>query len=243
MPKPAEPPTPPLPIQVFGQVASTTTARLSALFSGTRTRTSRKSRSPWGRTIPSPRTPQTAVSRPRSPRHRLAAVTVTGNTGSTVTWSVTTGSVKTTAVVNASSAPCETGPAPPGPPAIAIGLSCVDNAAGTFSARFSYSAAAAATIPAGTPENNLNPAPAGQSPPSSFVVGTHAFTISGIPDGTTLVWTLKSATTETASATSDFQEKCNPPRSRRSSRRRADLHLGHVHRGSGLDLRGAPSAT
>ena len=57
----------------------------------------------------------------------------------------------------------------------------------------------------------MNPAPAGQSAPSSFEVGTHAFTISGIPDGTTLVWTLKSATTETASATSDFQEKCNPP--------------------------------
>ena len=213
-PKPPEPPTPepspPLPIQVFGSCIDNN-GSISTPSSGTRTRTRRKSRSQLGRVNSfSPDPADRNQPSTFTPGTVPTAVTVTGNTGSTVSWSVTTGSETTTAVVNASSAPCDTGPAPPGPPAIAIGLSCVDNAAGTFSARFSYSAAAAATIPAGTPENNLKPALAGQGPPSSFEVGTHEFTISGIPEGTTLVWTLTSATSETASATSDFTEKCNP---------------------------------
>jgi uncharacterized repeat protein (TIGR01451 family) len=209
VPKPPEPT--PAPIQVFGSCIDNNGTTFRAVFGYTNPNQQELtiavgsgnsfSPDPADRGQPSTFTPGTVAT----------AVTVTGNSGTSVTWSVTTAGGTASATVDASSAPCKTDPPPPEKPAIAIGVSCVDNAAGTFSARFSYSAAAAATIPAGTSANTLSPAQAGQSPPSSFDAGTHEFTISGIPDGTTLVWTLTSASTETASATSDFAEKCNPP--------------------------------
>jgi uncharacterized repeat protein (TIGR01451 family) len=203
------PPTPqPLPIQLSGKCVDVSGSTFRAVFGYTNPNDEQVtvplgsansfSPDPSDRGQPDKFEPGTAES----------AVTVTGNRGSSVTWSVTYGGQTTSATADANSAPCDT-TEPPSPPAIAIGVSCVDNAATTFTATFSYSAAAAATIPIGE-KNSLLPAISGQSQPTTFDTGTHRFTISGIPNGTTLVWTLTSATTETATVTSDFQDKCNP---------------------------------
>jgi uncharacterized repeat protein (TIGR01451 family) len=128
------------------------------------------------------------------------AVTVPGASGSSITWNLTSAS----ATADASSPRCDT-TQPPGPPVITIGASCLNSVAGTFTAEFTYSAAADATIPLGE-KNHLQPLISGQNPPTDFHAGTGTFTIAGIPIGTPLVWTLTSAATETATATSD---QCN----------------------------------
>ena len=78
----------------------------------------------------------------------------------------------------------------------------------------------------------LQPGHPGKSPPSEFLPGKHAFTITGIPNGTELSWTLTTDTTRTAKATADFEPKCSAPPTAE-----ADLRLGHVHRTSGEHVR------
>jgi uncharacterized repeat protein (TIGR01451 family) len=138
-----------------------------------------------------------------------SAVTVTEDAGSTVIWSVAVGGVTSSAAAIASfPTTCSTEP-PPGPTPIDISVSCIDNASGTFSATFAYETATAATIPAGTPQNSFTPPLA--TPPSQFQPGTHEFTVTGIPNGTSLVWTLTTDVTRTATATDSFATKCTPP--------------------------------
>jgi uncharacterized repeat protein (TIGR01451 family) len=135
-----------------------------------------------------------------------SAVTATGE--SKVTWTVRYGGESRSAIATTSSARCSTSPSP-----IAISINCVDNSGSTFSATFGYvnPANAAVTIPAG-PANSLNPALPGRSPPAEFLPGEHVFTITGIPSGTELEWTLTTEDgTRSAKATSDFQPKCTAP--------------------------------
>lgn len=141
-----------------------------------------------------------------------AAVTVTGNAGSTVVWSVTVGGATSSASATASfPTTCSTQP-PPGPAAINISVKCVDNSAGTYDATFAYASAAteAVTIPANTPSNFLNPKTIG-TPPSIFQPGGGQFTITGIPNATSVTWNLTSDTKRTATATADFADKCTAP--------------------------------
>ena len=139
-----------------------------------------------------------------------SAVTVTGNAGSQITWSITYGGVTSNAVATASYPTHCTTPPPP-TPKIEIFVKCVDNAGSTFSATFGYlsSATEVVTIPVGS-NNSLDPGTFG-SPPTSFQPGgEQTFTIAGITNGTNLVWTLKSDETRTATASAAFQTKCTP---------------------------------
>jgi uncharacterized repeat protein (TIGR01451 family) len=136
-----------------------------------------------------------------------SAVTTTGDTGSSIVWSVTVGGVTSSATATASSKPsCSIGPGP-GPAAIAISVKCLDNAAGTYNATFAYSSAATGdvTIPVGE-KNKLDPALA--QPPTTFHPGTGEFTVSGIPNDTALTWTLTTDAPRTATATAGFTPKC-----------------------------------
>jgi len=138
-----------------------------------------------------------------------SAFTTTGKEGETLAWSVTVGGVTTNATATASFTPrCSTEPPPK--PAIEISVKCVDNTGGTFSATFAYasSATSAVTIDPG-PSNSLSPPLA--SPPSSFQPGGGEFTVSGIPNATSLTWTLTTDETRTATATSELAKKCTPP--------------------------------
>ncbi len=140
-----------------------------------------------------------------------SAVTVTGDAGSTVVWNVTVGGVTSSAGATTSfPTRCSTTP-PPGPAAIDISVKCVDNAGGTFDATFAYASAATdvVTIPAGSQANSLTP-PIG-TPPSTFQPGGGEFTVTGVPNGTSLTWTLKTDQTRTATATTDFTPKCSAP--------------------------------
>jgi uncharacterized repeat protein (TIGR01451 family) len=140
-----------------------------------------------------------------------SAVTVTEGGGSTVTWRITYGGTTSTATAN-SSFPTKCSILPPGTKPVEPFVSCVDNTGGTFSARFGYANADAqpVTIPAGD-KNKLDPVLG--TPSTTFQPGSqqNAFTVSGIPNGTNLVWTLTSDKTRTATASADFQKKCTPP--------------------------------
>jgi uncharacterized repeat protein (TIGR01451 family) len=140
-----------------------------------------------------------------------SAVTVTGAEGAPLVWNGTVGGVTSSASATASfPTSCSVTPPPTLAP-IEISVICVDNVAGSFNATFGYANAAteAVTIPAGTAANSLSP-PLG-TPPSTFQPGGGQFSVIGIPDGTSLTWTLTSDHTRTATATSDFAVKCTSP--------------------------------
>jgi uncharacterized repeat protein (TIGR01451 family) len=139
-----------------------------------------------------------------------SAVKTSGDTGSTLVWSVTVGGVTASASADASFATaCSIGPGP-GPTPITISVKCVDNGAGSYDATFAYATSTASTIPVG-PDNSLSPPLA--TPPSNFVAGGGEFTVTGIPNTTDLTWTLKSDQIRTATATAGFATKCGttPP--------------------------------
>lgn len=134
-----------------------------------------------------------------------SAVTTTGPAGSTLVWSVTVGGVTSSATATASfPASCSTGP-PPGSTPITISVKCVDNAASTYDATFAYSTASASTVPVG-PQNALTPPLT--DPPSTFQAGGGEFTVSGIPNGTNLIWTLITDAPRKATASDSFATKC-----------------------------------
>lgn len=139
-----------------------------------------------------------------------SAVTVTGSGGSTITWRITYGGATSTATANASFPRCTPEP-PPGPKPIEIFVTCVDNFGGTFSATFGYANSDTAVVTVPGSASSLNPALA--TPPSTFQPGSQpkAFTVTGISNGTDLVWTLTTDKTRTATASAAFQTKCTPP--------------------------------
>ena len=101
---------------------------------------------------------------------------------------------------------CGSGPPPVVTP-VNIFVTCVTAHAESYDATFGYTDgnAAALTIAAGGTGNGFAPGPANRGQPSVFLTGSHAgaFTVSGIPLGTTLVWSLTSGgQTRTASASS-----------------------------------------
>jgi uncharacterized repeat protein (TIGR01451 family) len=141
-----------------------------------------------------------------------SAVTVTESAGA-VTWDVTYGGVTSSATATASFPNrCSTEPAP-GPAAIEIFVMCVDNTDGSFNATFGYDNRGAETnVPLGD-ANRFSPEPANRGQPTTFEPGNHAsaFTVTGIPNGTNLTWTLTSDTTRNATATASFEAKCTAP--------------------------------
>ena len=102
-------------------------------------------------------------------------------------------------------------PDPPGAYRIGVFVSCVTNQGSTYSATFGYSNedTETNTVPIGD-TNRFFPAPEGRGQPTSFEPGNvqSAFTVTGIPAGTPLVWSLTSDETRTAEATAGFPTKC-----------------------------------
>ena len=93
-------------------------------------------------------------------------------------------------------------------PAVRISGRCVVNGATTYEARFGYTNENSTTvsIPVGE-SNRFVPTPAGRGQTTLFAPGasSQAFAVTGIPNGTNLVWLVSHAgdtTTSTASATS-----------------------------------------
>jgi len=197
------PPTPE-PVQVFVNCVDNNGASFTAVFGYTNPNTTEVTPSanafspaPEFRGQPSTFKPGTEES----------AVRVTANAGDTIVWAVTVGGVMTSAST-ASTSSCATEPPPQAPPSIEPFFKCVDDNGSTFTATFNYESAAqeTVTVPAGS--STFSP-DVGSRPPSTFEPGSHDFTVAGIPNRTTLVWTLTTDRTRTASV--DFEEKCTKP--------------------------------
>ncbi len=146
-----------------------------------------------------------------------SAFTVDGvSEGGDVTWTLVYGGQTSTATASASFAEkCGGTPPEPPPAKVAIFVKCVDNASGTFSATFGYEndASEPVSVPVG-PQNRFSPTPIDRGQPIEFLPGEvqAAFTVSGVADGTSLVWTVGTGNSSvTAKATSDFADKCSEP--------------------------------
>ena len=142
-----------------------------------------------------------------------SAFTVTGIPGEiTGRWTVRFGGETRTATV---SRPAECGTPPPPPVAVSPSVTCVDKGATTYTARFGYLNPGSATVsvPVGS-QNGFSPAPVDRGQPIAFEPGsdTAAVEVSGIRNGTRLVWTLKTGgKTRTATASDAFQTPCTEP--------------------------------
>jgi hypothetical protein len=130
-----------------------------------------------------------------------------------VTWTLSTvPPVTTTATATASfETKCSQ---PPETPAIGIFVRCVTNHGGTFDATFGYQNdnLNAVTIPVGD-ANHFSPGDPDRGQTTNFQPGNvqEAFTVTGIPTGQDLVWTLTSNGTRTATASGTFETKCSEP--------------------------------
>jgi uncharacterized repeat protein (TIGR01451 family) len=144
-----------------------------------------------------------------------SAFTVTAIPGEiTGHWTVHFGGETRTATV---SRPAECGTPPPSPAAVSPSVACVDKGETTYTARFGYLNRGSATVsvPVGS-ENGFGPDPVDRGQPIAFEPGsdTAAVEVSGIRNGTRLVWTLKTGgKTRTATATDAFETPCTetPP--------------------------------
>ncbi|MFL5967182.1 MAG: hypothetical protein ACJ747_11575, partial [Gaiellaceae bacterium] len=213
------PPTPVLPVQPFVKCVDDHGSTFSAVFGYSNPNEAAVNVSVGSGNSFSPGAADRGQPSTFLPNTVESAVTVTESTGSTLVWSVTAGGVTSSSAGADVAFPthCSTQPPLPSPKPIDIFVKCVASTGGTtFSATFGYvsSETAAVTIPAGTPANSLSPDVGGQLPPSTFDPGSHesAFTVNGVPNGTSLVWTLTSDMTRQVTARAD-SEPCStsPP--------------------------------
>jgi uncharacterized repeat protein (TIGR01451 family) len=148
------------------------------------------------------------------PGNVQSAFTVSGVAGgSSLSWSLTYAGETHVATATASFAePCTQ---PPPPPSVAIFVQCVSNSATSFDATFGYDNDGQATVSVVPGQaNGFDPPPLHRGQPIAFEPGTveAAFTVEGIQNGTTLVWTLTTGgTTRTATASASFAGKCSAP--------------------------------
>ncbi len=107
---------------------------------------------------------------------------------------------------------------PPNPPldrAVRASVTCVVNGSQRFEAQFGYVNENATTveIPIGA-NNRFSPDPDSRGQPTLFAAGAapSAFGVTGIPNGSSLAWTVSFAgETRTATASADFATKCAGP--------------------------------
>ena len=146
-----------------------------------------------------------------SPGRVDEAFTVTGvPRGTSSTWTVRGAGVERSATATVGSPLCTTPPPPTRP--VGIFVKCVaPHVDGTYDATFGYDNPNPATveIPIGL-ANRFSPDPQARGQTTLFAPGNtqEAFTVSGIPRATTLVWTLAYQGTRTASASWDSPTKC-----------------------------------
>ena len=134
---------------------------------------------------------------------------------SNVVWILSfAGKTKTTTAGSSFSTTCTTPPPPT--PTVSIFVTCVDNGASTFSATFGYNNSGSTTLfQAIGPNNGFAPDPDNRGQPTAFPPGRQgeAFRVTGIPNGTNLVWNLRSNGGRTTTASASFATKCgtDPP--------------------------------
>ena len=137
--------------------------------------------------------------------------------GADIVWSVTYAGVTSVATANeAWPNHCPEDPTDPaGAHRIGVFVSCVTNQGSTYSATFGYSNedTETNTVPIGDANRLLPGEPPGRGQPTIFPPGNvqSAFTVTGIPADSPLVWTLTSDQTRTAEARAGFETKCSPP--------------------------------
>ena len=112
---------------------------------------------------------------------------------------------------------CALPPPPPPPPAFPIGVfvKCIDRSGSTFSATFGYESGNSipVSLPVGS-ANAVEPGGPGRGQPETFQPGNvaAAFTVSGVPVGETVRWSVTyGGATHAADATADFGTLCTPP--------------------------------
>ena len=149
-----------------------------------------------------------------APGNNPNAVTVQGiPNGTNLVW-VLNGRTSTAS----SSFPKRCTDVPPQPPQdlpVRISVSCVVNGPTAYEARFGYTNENSTTvsIPVGA-SNRFVPTPAGRGQTTLFAPGrvSQAFAVTGIPNGTNLVWVVSHAgDTRTSTASANFGTKCSGP--------------------------------
>ncbi len=157
------------------------------------------------------------------------AVTVSGiPNGTDLDWVLSFGGQVQSARASASFATkCQPAPQP-----IHVFVDCVTNHASTFDATFGYQSDN--PVPEAVPVasgNSFTPPPADRGQPTTFQPGAHhnIFTVSGVPNGTSLVWTLSfGGQTSTTTASDSLATKCQvPPPLPPSGRRVTICHRTH----------------
>lgn len=149
----------------------------------------------------------------------LTAFTVENVSVPSLTWTVRHGGHSDQETVSRSSPSCSSPkPEPPEPPEpapngpVGIFVTCVTNHGSSFDATFGYESENhdPETIPIGV-ANRFSPGPVDRGQPMTFRPGRHpeAFEVTGIPNSTTLRWTLALIDTRMAIATADFAAKCD----------------------------------
>lgn len=131
--------------------------------------------------------------------------------GTPLTWTVSYGGHTSTATASSTfGVSCTTPP----PPHVGVFVRCVSNHGDRFDATFGYQNDGSTSygIPVGA-DNRFSPAPEGRGQTTDFLPGNvqDAFTVKDIPAAEQLVWSLKSDTTATATATAGFDTKCSEP--------------------------------
>jgi uncharacterized repeat protein (TIGR01451 family) len=132
----------------------------------------------------------------------------------TGTWTVTHGGETRSATVGPPTG-CDE-PPPPTTPTVSVFVVCVDKGMSTYSARFGYSNPGSATVSVAIGDDNqFSPEPGNRGQPIAFEPGEDdvAVTVDGIPNGSSLVWTLTTSGTRTATASDSFATACSstPP--------------------------------
>lgn len=148
----------------------------------------------------------------------LAAFTVKDIVEPELTWTVKHDGRSDSVTVSRSSVPCSIPPEPPPAPEpivpIGVFVTCVTNHGSSFDAVLGYDSEnrAPQTIPIGS-ANHFSPAPGNRGQPTTFRPGHHegAVEVTGIPNSVALRWTLALTDTRTATATADFEVKCEDP--------------------------------
>lgn len=142
------------------------------------------------------------------------AFTTSGPAGSDITWRVTSAGVTSVATANEASPRCVDPPDPPDAYRVGVFVTCVTNSGDTYSATFGYENedTETNTIAVG-PLNRFVPGPENRGQPTSFEPGNHpqAVTVTDIPNGTLLTWSLTSDQTRYAEASASFPTKCSDP--------------------------------
>jgi uncharacterized repeat protein (TIGR01451 family) len=144
------------------------------------------------------------------------AFTISGPALSDIEWTVIYAGTTSVATANAAF-PTHCDVDPPDPPdayRVGVFVTCVTNSGNTYSATFGYENED--TEPNSIPIGDLNkfvPEPENRGQPTTFDLGSHpqAVTVTGIPNGTALVWALTSDQQRWAEASANFPTKCSDP--------------------------------